>query len=53
MAQSIERFDSIDVLVNNAGYGAFGPLEATSHEKIVKQFETNVIGLLDTTKIET
>ena len=50
VAQSIARFGSIDVLVNNAGYGAFGPLEATSHEKIVRQFETNVIGLLDTTK---
>ncbi len=50
VAQSMERFGSVDVLVNNAGYGAFGLLEATSHEKIVRQFETNVIGLLDTTK---
>ncbi len=50
VAESIERFGSIDALVNNAGYGAFGPLEATSHEKIVRQFETNVIGLLDTTE---
>jgi NAD(P)-dependent dehydrogenase (short-subunit alcohol dehydrogenase family) len=46
----LDRFGGIDALVNNAGYGAFGPLEATPHEKIVRQFDTNVIGLLDTTK---
>lgn len=46
----VERFGSIDVLVNNAGYGAYGPLEATPREKMVRQFDTNVIGLLDVTK---
>ncbi len=48
--KGIEKFGSIDVLLNNAGYGAYGPLEAFSREKIVKQFNTNVIGLLDVTK---
>ena len=48
--EGIEKFGSIDVLVNNAGYGAYGPLEAFSKEKIVRQFNTNVIGLLDVTK---
>jgi NAD(P)-dependent dehydrogenase (short-subunit alcohol dehydrogenase family) len=46
----IDRFGKIDVLVNNAGYGAFGVLEATPREKILRQFNTNVIGLLDVTK---
>ncbi|MGC4087937.1 MAG: SDR family NAD(P)-dependent oxidoreductase [Polyangiaceae bacterium] len=46
----IERFGTIDVLLNNAGYGAYGLLEATSMEKIGRQFEVNVLGLLETTK---
>ena len=46
----ISRFGQIDVLLNNAGYGAYGPLEATPIEKIERQFGTNVIGLLNTTK---
>jgi len=45
-----ERFGGIDVLVNNAGYGAYGALESTPREKIVRQFDTNVIGLFDVTK---
>ncbi len=48
--QGIERFGKIDVLLNNAGYGAYGPLEATPREKILRQFDVNVIGLLDVTK---
>jgi short-subunit dehydrogenase len=36
--------------LNNAGFGVYGPLEATPIEKIRQQFETNVIGLLQTTK---
>jgi len=46
----IERFGNIDVLLNNAGYGAYGILESFSREQIVRQFDTNVIGLLDVTK---
>jgi NADP-dependent 3-hydroxy acid dehydrogenase YdfG len=48
--EGIQKFGKIDVLLNNAGYGAYGPLEAFSREKIVRQFNTNVIGLLDVTK---
>ena len=44
------RFGSIDVLLNNAGYGAYGPLEAFDMEGIRRQFDTNVIGLLEVTK---
>jgi hypothetical protein len=48
--QAEEHFGAIDVLVNNAGYGVYGLLEATSVESIRKQFETNVVGLLAATR---
>ena len=47
---AIEKFGTIDVLVNNAGYGAYGALESFHRENIVRQFNTNVIGLLDVTR---
>ena len=50
VATGIEKFGKIDVLLNNAGYGAYGPLEAFPMENIRRQFETNVIGLIATTK---
>ncbi|GAB5519553.1 MAG: oxidoreductase [Rhodothermales bacterium] len=50
VAAAIDRFGQIDALVNNAGYGAYGPLEAFDMAGIRRQFETNVIGLLDVTK---
>jgi NADP-dependent 3-hydroxy acid dehydrogenase YdfG len=50
VAEGIQQFEKIDVLLNNAGYGAYGPLESFSREKITRQFNTNVIGLLDVTK---
>jgi NAD(P)-dependent dehydrogenase (short-subunit alcohol dehydrogenase family) len=34
----------IDVLVNNAGYFAFGPLEEVSADELRAQLETNVVG---------
>jgi len=50
VAAGLERFGRIDALLNNAGFGIYGPLEVTPIEKIRQQFETNVIGLLRTTK---
>jgi NADP-dependent 3-hydroxy acid dehydrogenase YdfG len=46
----IQKFGKIDALVNNAGYGAYGPLESFPRENIIKQFNTNVIGLMDVTR---
>ncbi|MEM6431790.1 MAG: SDR family oxidoreductase [Deinococcota bacterium] len=36
----------VDALLNNAGYGSYGILEATPEKKIRRQFDVNVIGLL-------
>ncbi|MES0884292.1 SDR family oxidoreductase [Roseibium sp. SCP14] len=47
---TMERFGRIDVLLNNAGYGAYGPLESFETDRIRRQFDTNVIGLLEVTK---
>lgn len=46
----IARFGKIDALVNNAGYGVFGPVELVPLEKMKQQFEVNVFGLLATTQ---
>jgi len=48
--EGLKSFGQIDVLLNNAGYRAYGPLEAFPMEKIERQFNTNVIGLIATTK---
>jgi len=46
LAEAIERFGKIDVLLNNAGYGSYGILEATPEKAIRMQFDVNVIGTL-------
>ena len=39
-----EKYDGVDVLVNNAGYGEIGPIEEISDEKTLKQIDVNVHG---------
>lgn len=50
VSETLEKFGTIDVLVNNAGYGNGGILEAIPMEKIKRQFEVNVFGLVETIK---
>lgn len=50
VAGAMQRFGGIDVVVNNAGYGAVGPFEASTEEQIQRQFETNVFGLMRVTR---
>ncbi|UCO99294.1 SDR family oxidoreductase [Metapseudomonas lalkuanensis] len=40
----------LDVLVNNAGFGAMGPLLDGGVEALRKQFDTNVFALVDVTR---
>lgn len=41
---------SIDVVFNNAGYGLMGALEALSDEQIVRQTNTNLLGVIRVTQ---
>ncbi len=45
-----ETGNRIDVLVNNAGYYCYGPLEETSPDELRAQLETNVVGVLRVTR---
>jgi NAD(P)-dependent dehydrogenase (short-subunit alcohol dehydrogenase family) len=47
---AVSRFGTIDVLVNNAGYGHLGFFEEASDEDVRAQYETNVFGLFNVTR---
>ena len=51
LAERLEQeAGGLDVLVNNAGYGAMGPLLDGGVEALRKQFETNVFAVVDLTR---
>jgi NAD(P)-dependent dehydrogenase (short-subunit alcohol dehydrogenase family) len=47
IAQTLAQFNTIDVVVNNAGYGQLGTLEELSNEEARQNFDVNVFGLLN------
>jgi NAD(P)-dependent dehydrogenase (short-subunit alcohol dehydrogenase family) len=51
IADALQAFGKIDVLVNNAGYAAIGPFEAAGYESIQRQVDTNLLGLMLVTRI--
>ncbi|MFD8234407.1 oxidoreductase [Streptomyces sp. NPDC059696] len=55
MVEAVEAVEaahgSVGVLVNNAGYGAYGTVEETGLEGVRHQFETNVFGLARMTQL--
>lgn len=50
VAQQVIGMGDIDVVFNNAGYGLFGPLEGTTDEQIVREIETNLLGVIRVTQ---
>jgi short-subunit dehydrogenase len=49
IAEVLDNHD-VDVVLNNAGYGLIGPLEAFTDEQIHKQIETNLMGVIRVSK---
>jgi 3-oxoacyl-[acyl-carrier protein] reductase len=50
VAQTVKAFGAPDILVNNAGVYEFAPLEAVTAEHFHRQFNVNVLGLLQVTQ---
>lgn len=46
IAEAVKSAGPIDVLVNNAGFGAAAPVELTAPETVLALFQTNTIGTL-------
>ncbi len=51
IATVIAEYGAIDVLVNNAGYGVVGPLELVSPGSLTNQFMTNIVGMMNVTRL--
>jgi 3-oxoacyl-[acyl-carrier protein] reductase len=47
---AVKQFGQVDILVNNAGIYQFSPIETIDDEHFHRLFNTNVLGLLLTTK---
>ncbi len=47
IAKTLKKFGTIDVVVNNAGYGQLGTLEETTDAEARENFDVNVFGTLN------
>jgi NADP-dependent 3-hydroxy acid dehydrogenase YdfG len=50
VARTLERFGSLDILINNAGLGLYGSIAEGDPEDWRKMFDVNVLGVLYTTR---
>ena len=50
VGETLARYQKVDALLNNAGYGLFGPMEASDSGRIQQQFATNFFGLIQVTQ---
>lgn len=50
VAQATARFGGLDILVNNAGFGFIGAIEEAVPTEYRPLYETNVFGLIETTR---
>ncbi len=49
-AETRKTYGKVDILVNNAGVYGFAPLDQVTADEYKRQYDTNVLGLLLTTK---
>lgn len=50
IAQAFARFGTIDIVVNNAGYGLFGVTEGLTTDQVRHQIDTNLLGPVELTR---
>lgn len=48
--QQVIQIHDVDIVLNNAGYGLSGPVDALSDEQIVRELNTNLLGTIRVTK---
>ncbi|WP_299578439.1 SDR family oxidoreductase [uncultured Sunxiuqinia sp.] len=47
---AVKQIPTLDVVINNAGYGYGGPVEAFSSEEILQQLDLNIVGTIRVAK---
>jgi len=50
VVQQVTESQPVDVVFNNAGYGLMGSLESVSDERLQRQIDTNLLGVIRVTK---
>lgn len=51
ISEALDNIESIDILINNAGYLVKNNFEKLSHKDFVKSYQINVIGIMQTVQI--